>query len=187
MKDINYISEKYRKYLLEVIFEEQKYYTVFGADFSDNEIDKLLVGIDKNILLFSTPEDLLAVIQKSTCHFDNKVLGEWAKESFGIKSPYAIINFDVLSLSSIDLKDSQLFKTIYDTLGIVEDYSNQVSNEGLLNLLGKDVLSQFKDELSDYFIWSESKEFKISVDVDMLLFYLNNIYKKVKEKITIHQ
>ena len=69
MKETNYISEKYRKYLLEIVFEEQKYYTVFGADLSDKEIDKLLVNADGSILLFSVPTDLLSLILKSTSFF----------------------------------------------------------------------------------------------------------------------
>lgn len=187
MKGTNYISEKYRKYLLEIVFAEQKYYTVFGADLSDKEIDKLLVDADGSILLFSMPTDLLSLILQSTSFFDNGVLQEWAREINGIKEPYAVINFDVLSKNIFDLNDIGLFKSIYDTLGIVEDYSNQISDERLLALLEEAILLQFKDDLADYFTWSESKAFKISVDVDVLFLSLNEIHKRLKEKLNIYQ
>lgn len=69
MDATNHISEKYRKYLLEIIFEGQKYYTVFGADFTENETDKLLVDVNGKMLLFSSPDDLLSSILKSTSFF----------------------------------------------------------------------------------------------------------------------
>lgn len=187
MKGTNYISEKYRKYLLQVVYAEQKYYTVFGADLSDKETDKLLVDADGSILLFSMPADLLSLILKSTSFFDNEVLQKWAEEINGIKEPYAIINIDVLSKDIFHLNDIELFKSIYDTLGIIEDYSNQISDGRLLAILERDILLQFKDDLADYFTWSKSKAFKISVNIDFLSLSLKDVHKRLKEKLNIYQ
>ncbi|SEW51583.1 hypothetical protein [Chitinophaga arvensicola] len=187
MKGTNYISEKYRKYLLEIIFAEQKYYTVFGADLSDKETDKLLVDVDGNILLFSMPADLLSLILKSSSFFDNSVLQEWAGEINGIKEPYTVISFDVLTKNIFDLSDVELFKSIYDTLGIVKDYSVQIGDERLRTLLDDDILLQFKGDLAGYFTWSESTSFKISVNVDVLFFSLKEVYKRLKEKLSFYQ
>ncbi|MEV4886792.1 hypothetical protein MRBLMN1_005359 [Chitinophaga ginsengisegetis] len=186
MKDINFISEKYRKYLLEVLFAEQRYYTVFGADFTQNEIDKLLVDADANILLFPLSTDLLSTILKSTSFFDSGVLQAWAKEIWGIEEPYSVINFDVLK-NTLELKDTILLKSVYDALGIVEDYANQVGDERLLALLSKDILLQFKDDLADYFTWSESKTFRISVNTDVVHLSLKEIHIRLSEKVNIYQ
>lgn len=183
---MNYISEKYRKYLLEVIFEKQRYYTVFGADLSDNELDKLLIDKDKKLILYSSYEDLLTIIRTTTYFFDTKTLQEWAKDIEGIKSPYATISLDVLSIS-IDFEDVNLVKSVYDTLGIIEDYANQVNDEGLFQFLQMDTLVQFKNEVSDYFIWSESKELKISVDINALLILLKEINKILKGKLITYK
>jgi hypothetical protein len=187
MEDVSYLSEKYRKYLLEVIFAGNKYYTVFGADLSDSEIDKLLVDNDGNILLFSNPADLLAMILKGTSFFDNERLHKWAEENLDVIEPYTVVNFDILTKGDIGFKDIQSFKSIYYTLGIIDDYSNQVSDKGLFTLLKKDILLQFKEDLSDYFIWSESEAFKILVDVDILFLSLKKIYEKLKGKLRIYQ
>ncbi|PUZ19590.1 hypothetical protein GA0116948_12514 [Chitinophaga costaii] len=187
MKDTNYISEKYRKYLLEVVFEEQKYYTVFGADLSDNEIDKLLVDTDGNILLFPLPHDLFSSIQNRTTFFDNDMLKKWAIEAFDFEKPYAVINLDILSKNTFYLNDVQLLKSIYGTLGIIEDYAYQIGDKSLLALMEKDVLLQFQDSLSDYFIWSENKALKIPVDANILYLSLKEVYERVKEKLYIYQ
>ncbi|WP_160716325.1 hypothetical protein [Chitinophaga solisilvae] len=187
MKKIDNISERYRKYLLQIVFEEQMYYTVSGADFSDQETDKLLVDADGNILLFSLPADLLSVILKGTSFFDNGILQEWAREINGIEESYAVINLDLLGQNNFYLNDVDLLKSIYDTLGIVEDYANQINDERLLALLEKDILLQFKDDLASYFIWSENKAFKTFVHVDALLLLLKEIHTKLKERLNIYQ
>lgn len=187
MKDTNEISEMYGKFLLEIVLAELKYYTVFGADISDNDIDKLLVDADGNLLLFSTPMALLSSIPENTSFFDNVTLQEWAKEINGIKEPYAVIYLDDLSRDIFDLNDLELFKFIYHTLGIVEDYSKQMNDEGLLALFEKDVLKQFVEDLANYFTWSENKEFKISVDVDVLSLHLKEIYAITKARLKIYQ
>ena len=92
-----------------------------------------------------------------------------------------------MSRNFFDLNDIESFKSIYDTLGIVEDYSNQISDERLLALLEYDILLQFKDDLANHFTWSGSKSFKISVDVDVLFLSLKEVHKRLKEKINIYQ
>ncbi|MEZ2440736.1 hypothetical protein AB6805_03375 [Chitinophaga sp. RCC_12] len=183
MKYINDISEKYCKFLLEIVFAEQKYYTVFGADISDNDIDKLLVNADGSLLLFSTPVELLSLIKKNNSFFDNEALQEWAREINGINESYAVISFDVLSKDITDLNDLELFKSIYHTLGIVEDYSKQINDERLLALCEQGILVQFVDDLADYFTWSENKVFTISVDIDILSLHLKGIYERLKERV----
>lgn len=187
MKDINSTSEKYRKYLLEVLFEEQMYYTVWGSDLSNNDTDKLLIDADNNILAFQTPAALLTAILKANSFFDNEMLSKWAKEAFGIEKPYATINFDGLSIKNIDLSNVDLFRQVNDTLGVVTDYAIQVNEESLLKLLESDALKQFKDDLSDYYIWSESETLKTSVDADDLILSLNSIYTVLKKRLTIRQ
>jgi hypothetical protein len=187
MKDTNEISEKYGKFLLEIVLAEQKYYTVFGADISDSDIDKLLVDADGSLLLFSTPIALLSLIPENTSFFDNNTLQEWAKEINGNKEPYAVIYLDDLSRDIFDLNDLELFKSIYHTLGIVEDYSKQMNDEGLLALFEKDILQQFMEDLANYFTWSENRTLKISVDVDVLSLHLKEIYEMTKERLKIYQ
>lgn len=187
MKDNSFISEKYKKFLLGIVFEGQQYCTVSGADLSDDGIDKLLVDADDNILICSKPADLLILIQKDASFFDNKRLHEWAKEIAGIEVPYATISFDVLAKSSFDLNDTELFNAIYDTVGIVEDYAIQVSDEKLLAIYERDILLQFKDDLANYFLWGQNKVFKISVDLGVLFLSLKEIYERLKEKLNIYQ
>lgn len=185
MKAISYISEKYRKYLLEVTFAGQKYYTVFGADYTENETDKLLVDITGRMLLFSSSADLLSSILKTTYFFDTEVLQTWAKEILDIEKSYQLINFDVLTQRPFDVKDIKLFKSIYDTIGVIEDYANQVRDEKLLAVLTSDILLQFKNDLASYFIWSGTKIFKLSVDVDVLHLSLSDLHARLKERLNV--
>jgi hypothetical protein len=43
-------SEKHRKYLIAITFNGEKYFTVWGTDMKDNEVDKLLVNSGKLIV-----------------------------------------------------------------------------------------------------------------------------------------
>jgi type III secretory pathway component EscR len=124
-------------------------------------------------------------ILETDSFFDTKSLHKWAREVSDIKKPYATINFDVLASKNADKQDISLFKEINDTLGFVEDYSIQVNAESLLILLQSDAMSEFKDELSNYYIWSESKTLQISTDIDSIMIALNTIYEIVKEKVFI--
>ena len=42
-ESINIVSEEYRKYLIEVIYEERCYFTVWGTDLPGGNADKWLV------------------------------------------------------------------------------------------------------------------------------------------------
>lgn len=177
------ISEKYSKYLLEVVFQEQTYYTVFGADKSDQNVDKLMVNADQHILLFLTPAAVFSTILAGNHFFDSESMQAWALEGSAIL-PYTSIDLDVLSKNDFNSADIDFIKSVYHVLGIVEDYAIQVRNEYLLNLMKKQIYLEFMSEGSDYFAWEDS-ELKITVGVAEMSDFLKKIYEVLKYQMAI--
>ncbi|MBO9731471.1 MAG: hypothetical protein J7623_22715 [Chitinophaga sp.] len=184
MNNTNYISEKSSKFLLEIIFATQHYYTVSGADLTDNYVDKLLVDTDGSLLLCATPSDVLSLISKESSFFDNETLQEWSRQVTGIKTAYAVIDLDILLK---DAFDPESYESVYYTLGVVKDYALQLNDEKLLAIFERDILKQFIDDLADYFTWSENDLLKISVEINILLLSLKEIYERLKQCIHIYQ
>jgi len=57
-ESINIVSEEYRKYLIEVIYEERCYFTVWGTDLPGGNADKWLVDQTDCLLLFDNLSSL---------------------------------------------------------------------------------------------------------------------------------
>ncbi|WP_212002732.1 hypothetical protein [Chitinophaga sp. HK235] len=61
--NIQAASEKYQKYLLQIILKGRIYYTVSGADLTDHDKDKLLVNNQRQLVLALTISDLSTTIE----------------------------------------------------------------------------------------------------------------------------
>ena len=173
--DIDLISEKYRKYLIKIKISDSSYYFIHGADITDDYKDKLLIDSNKKILLFGKLEDLFNYIEQSNYLFDVDNFKKWIKslrEFFGNKYPehleYCIYDMNLIRLLFIDFKSNDIFNygKVYleeyaSFINLVDDYSNQMKNKALSDLLEELNIRLLWDYFYDFHIWKTSEEKKM--------------------------
>ena len=174
------ISDKYNKYLLEVILEGHSYYTVMGADRSDEFAAKVLTNTAGEWLLFTTPADLYKAILEAGPSFDQEHITAWAKEVGDHADPHATINLDLLVEKDLDANSKELFYGILISLGLIEDFAIQIENEALLNILDTDIILDLREYLVDFFNFGVGKSFKIPVDVEHISRSLQELFQQLR-------
>ncbi|NLR66969.1 hypothetical protein HGH92_21860 [Chitinophaga varians] len=181
------VSEKHRKFLLEVRFAGKVYYTVQGADTSDKSYDdKWLTDTEGKILLFSSPDDLYTEIMRMDEIFDKTEMRAWAVARLDDYEPYAVVDLDLLENAQLQLVNRELISAIYITLGLLKDYVIQVDDVMMLLLLEDSVTVRFLDDWADYIVWG--KKMSAKLEIDKTLFpLLKALYSQLSEKIKIHR
>ena len=174
------LSDKYNKYLLEVILDGHSYYTVMGADRSDEFASKVLANTAGEWLLFPTPSDLYKAILEEGPFFDQELTAAWAREVGDHSEPHAIINLDLLIEKDLDANSRELFYGILISLGLIEDFAIQIENEALLDILDTAIILDLREYLVDYFNFSVGKPFKIPVDVEHTSRSLQELYQQLR-------
>jgi hypothetical protein len=175
------VSEKYRKYLLKVTYDNQYYYTISGADLEDEEKDKLLINSNKQLVLFSEVASLLQAIKKGEYYFDRDNLQRWEKEFSSSDEPYAQIDLDILGSSDIDLTDLDVLISIHYTIGILTDFSIQIDDKLMIARLHESVIGEFNDSVMDYTVWKAKEDITIAFDRNLFLGVLNDLYFLLKK------
>ncbi|NIG53326.1 hypothetical protein [Chitinophaga sp. Cy-1792] len=178
------ISEKFRKYLCKIIFSAKSYYTVSGADISENYADKVLIGNNSNWLFFEEEKDLLTYILNTDLLFDPANIKQWAALFDPHCAPYAVVDIDSL-IADANTEDLYWVDKVYNSLGIINDYAIQTSNEYLITLLCHDAISQFKEDVADCVLWAKTEKVETSVDLLVITNVFNNIYLEISRHIEI--
>jgi hypothetical protein len=178
-------SAHFSKYLTGIIYNGASYYTVSGADSTDQEADKLLVDTNEQLLLFSDREHLIRAILNTNHFFDIELLHAWARESHDIENAYTVIDLDVLSLRDIHVTQTDLLKSVYITIGIVEDYAYQTNNRALISLLESDIVRLHYDIFADYFLWSPQTPFDFVTLPAGFSDAVNDMYRILQSRVII--
>lgn len=167
------ISERLRKYLIRIKYRDEYYFTVFGADLKDHEVDKLMVDGGNNLLLFLSRNKLKYYLKQGNLPFDKENLNEWAFFLSHSSKPYQDLDLDSL----IDVAEGiEWSSRAFKILGVIEDYARQVNDGELLSIIEGDVINLFKNNVSDILIWRKSLYLKNNND---LISDLNKIYRKI--------
>lgn len=179
------ISEKYRKYLIEIKYDEQQYYTVSGADMTiKNEEERLLTDGNKMVLF----EKIIFIKQATELFlFDKERLTAWAAEIPVDIEPYAQFDFDSFISDEIDFSNVAVLEDLYMSIGVIEDYAIQVMDSALLGYLESDVMKEFKSISADLFLWKVRDDFNHDFDFNTFLFNLLSIHDLLKDRITIYK
>lgn len=167
-------SQKYRKFLIEVIYKGASYYTVWGTD--DNDIDKFIVDTTGKLLLFSNRGDVFRVVLNTDHFFDIKLLQAWAREGDLIENPDSVMDLDVLSMRNIPATATDLLESVYHNVGLVQDYAVQVNNGELINLFDSDIVRFHYDFFANYFLWSPQIDFEFTTLPDAYSDAVNSMY-----------
>lgn len=175
------VSEKYRKYLLKITYDNQDYYTISGADFEDEEKDKVLINSNKQLLLFSDVARLLKAVKEGEYYFDRDNIQKWAEEFSSSEEPYAEVDFDIIGKPEIDFNDLDVLKSILDTLGILTDFAIQVDDKLMIDRLYQSVINEFKDNIMDFIVWDVDEELTVTVDQNLFLSALADLYFSLKQ------
>lgn len=178
------ISEKCRKYLLEVRLSGKAYFTVWGADRTSDEQDKWLTDIDGHILLFVSPEALYTEVLLMDDVFDKTQTQDWALAMAGRNDPYYTVDLDLLNSAKSRPDD---LATHYINLGLLEDFAIQADDQQLLSLLGDDIVGCFRDVLADYVVWGKTVPAKIPIDAGELFPLLKILHALLLPKVKVYQ
>ena len=179
-------SEKYKKYLLQVIYNDETYYTVSGTDMSDNDTDRLLTDKDGKICLYADLPSLRKGIEEGIITFDTPNLQAWGKEINETDTAYTGFDFSSLKAEILEADDDPLLYEIYGALGVVKDYALQENIAELLSLLNSDIVEEYMEICADLFLWSsDTDSFKEDFDFDSLVPVLNKIYTLLEPRLKI--
>src|SRR5688572_64210 len=110
-------SEKYKKYLLQVVYNDETYYTVSGADMSDNDNVRLLTDADGKICLYADLPSLRKGIEEGVVTFDTPNLQAWGKDINETDTAYTGFDFSSLKSEFLEADDDPLLYEIYGALG----------------------------------------------------------------------
>jgi hypothetical protein len=179
------VSEKFRKYLLEITYDNQDYYTISGADLEDEEKDKLLISSNKKLVLFSDVARLLKAVKNDEYYFDRNNIQKWVKEFSSSDGPYAAVDFDIIGKPHVDFNDLDVLKSILDTLGILTDFAIQVDDKLLINVLYQSIIVEFKESVMDIIIWKVKESLPVTFDRSLFLGVLNDLYFSLKKGVVL--
>jgi len=156
------ISEKYKKYIVEIKLNREKKLFVSGMNISKDYDDFLLIDIHDKILIFNNLDQIKTFILENRDLPDKNNLHKWVRE-FKSQKPY--VTYDIDKIDHI-IKTSSGFKElsadalsqIVDLINIVGDYAYQVNHKELILLFEDKSIDLFKELFMDMYIWKENIE-----------------------------
>lgn len=172
------ISERYRKYAVELCYRKLCVYPLYGADLAtQNQDDKLLLDTNGQILTFEDIHQLKQFILSSkSLLFDRGNTILWAK-NFAGKQAYSTYNLDyVLSIveKKISLKKLDKLQTveIINFINLFGDYAYQTRDSTFLTLHQEKNVRTFLGYTYDSYVWDNPKHatYKSLNELDYLRF-----------------
>lgn len=180
---LDIISEQFNKWLIEVVYEEQHYFTVWGYDQVDNDKDKWLVDGTNNLLLFRDVPELRNRVMTESYFFDNENLKQWINHPDWEPIPNNLCDVDLLLREDFNYLHP-LLDDLYTLIGLIEDFAIQRDEDKMTSLFRSDLFMQFKDEAANTFLWAGQDEFDKHFDFPTLMKECHEIHKDLKEKIS---
>jgi hypothetical protein len=182
-KSLEEISEELRKYLIEVVFNGQHYFTLWGTDISDQYIDKWLLDADQRLFLFPDIETLAKSLSQSSNFHDDEKVKQWSRYLDKQSNPNYTSNFDILKDDIGHLHPS--LNDLYVLIGVIEDFAIQADDSQMKALFQSDLFREFKDEAANTFVWSGQDEFNKDFDFITLNSACRKLHAELKHKINI--
>ena len=174
MKKIE-ISEKYRKYLIQIKLHDNSYYTVWGTDMNDNENDKMLVKNNKLVLFYKIGTLKKKLFEYKGIFSDENNFENWiGEESF--EESYSTTDLTCLcTFSELDLKNNKVASDIIDSLNIILDFYIQIKKNK--RVFCSKLLLDFKDNLYNNHCWkNDGLVFPFN---DVTIIKIQGILKKI--------
>jgi hypothetical protein len=166
------ISEQFRKYVIELILSEnQKVFTLWGTDLSNEDFDYLLLDQQQKILAFPKIQNLIDSLKLNSVTIDNQNTQKWAHQ---FKNDEAYVTYDLIKVQKLISRlvlDLEIF-TKDDVLCIINfydlftDYVSQTKIEDGLKLIDDANRFSFFDLIEDILIWKSDKSQRSKPDVE---------------------
>lgn len=176
MEEFN-ASEKYRKYLIELEFNDLTVLTVWGTDMVDGE-DKLLVNGEKLIVL-KTAVNIKSVLQKLEApYLDQENYRQWIDEE-NLNDIYNSNDMKLLSkfeFSSLEEKSTSL--TVLSDINLIQDFAIQVDHSKLLPIFDQSAMVNLKGFIYDNHFWKggDKNSFALKKEEKEIVALCNNLY-----------
>ena len=159
------INVKHEKWLITFQLNTLVYYSVWGADSTDDGNDKLWIDDQQRILLIADPAKLIdAIISKALPTFDTENLMSWALEHNVNKSSFKdnfLTNFDTLIRKADSIKYDNLQKInpkvasdIVNFINLFGDYAYQTKDDFLLKIHSNPSVRIFWEFMYDAYFWT---------------------------------
>ncbi|MEO7174280.1 MAG: hypothetical protein ABIV51_00610 [Saprospiraceae bacterium] len=163
-KNFDNISEQFRKYIIEIKFNNQSNFMLWGTDMVDeDEIDKIL-SFEGSILLFSSINQIQTYVKSNLKSiFDSENLHQWARK-MRVRKPYATYDLDQLksiisdedfTINHFDKKKAFEFIDFYNLFG---DYAHQTKDEEAHHLMQEKNTKLFFDFAYNSFFWKSNNQ-----------------------------
>ncbi len=180
---LNMISEEFRKWLIEVIYKEQHYFTVWGSDRTDNYNDKWLVDEMDGMMFFRDVTELRSRLMSDTYFFDNENLKKWISHPDWEAIPNNLLDLDLLVREDFNHLNP-LLDELYILIGLIEDFAIQRDEDEMIALFRSDLFMRFKDEAANTFLWAGQDEFDKDFDFTALMKECHKLHKDLSRKIS---
>lgn len=162
------VSEKYKKYLIEIKLNGKKKLFVGGMDTSKNDDDFLLLDQNLKILVFDSFDQIEKFIKGQKNLLDEDSFHHWIQE-FKSREPY--ITYDLSNIIRIvkesgdinDLKKDELSK-IVDLINIIGDYAYQIDFKDLVLLYENKYIDRLKTFFMDMYMWKIQESQKVNLE-----------------------
>jgi len=150
-------SEKYRKYLIALQFNEVNVYTVWGTDMLDEEEDKLLVKGEKLLCFKHLNEAKQKLSNIEHPFLDVANFESWVAEE-RLDQCYNTNDLRLLSDFNLDLlKDKSSGMEILGCVNLIQDFSIQTKNRLLLSFFDEPLMVDLKDFIYNHHFWKKEK------------------------------
>jgi hypothetical protein len=192
------VPDLFQKYLIEICIFGSKYYTVWGADVSQNGDDKLLVGKSGEILVYTDLQKLRKhLFENQDLYFDFSNFVQWLQK-YSFEDFHSSFDFNILEnqvsiiAESINHKKREVLMGLLNNINLVLDYAYQTRDTLLIDLSKKDEVLLFKDFVYGRYFWSSDQEngnYKFETETQLysekLSITLELIYGQFKNRIKV--
>lgn len=171
IKEINLMSEKYRKYLTSVKYDNKLYYFVFGTDLNNDSIDYIVIDSLNRMLFYDSIDNLIKYIYKDSSNsYDSKNFHIWISQirnhiDHKLEYSYAFYNIDFIysafiqkSMLYINKLKRKNLEEFINFINLVNDYALQTENKYLRKLTKDDSIRSLWDYYYNIDIWMKEKE-----------------------------
>ncbi len=179
-------SEEYRKYLIELQFDNFNAYTVWGTDMADKEIDKLLVSNTKVMAFKEIKEIKLAFKDIDTPFLDDMNFREWVKHE-DLNTAYSVNNLTWLSKFKFSfLNDRSTSLEVLADINLIQDFAVQVEHSRLQPIFEQSAMVNLKDFIYDNHFWKggDKDRFALNKEEIEIVTLCNNLYTIFYESIS---
>ncbi|TKC60153.1 hypothetical protein FBD94_14660 [Pedobacter hiemivivus] len=177
MENFN-VSEKYRKYLIELQFRGLNVYTVWGTDMADKETDKLLVSNTKVMAFKEIKQIELAFKDIDAPFLDDMNFREWVEHE-DLSTAYSVNNLTWLSKFKFSfLNDRSTSLEVLADINLIQDFAIQVDHSRLQPIFDQPAMVNLKDFIYDNHFWKGGAKdsFALKKEEMEIVTLCNNLY-----------